>query len=70
MRFIDEIRFEAKEGVGSVILKMVKDGKFSIFKYEIESAVDNIDNFPNRLKPPVYTQLCTKKKDFISFSIR
>lgn len=60
VRFVEEVRSEAKEGVAIVIIKMTEGGDFPAFKDEIESEVNAIDNFPDGTELPIFSQLGTK----------
>jgi len=60
VRFIEEVRSEAKKGVALVTVKMQQGGNFSTFKGDIESEVNAIENLPSGAKEPVFTQLGTK----------
>jgi len=57
VRFVKELRSEAREGVGVVTVEM-KDGADVItFKDEIDTEVASIDDFPDEAEEPVITQL-------------
>lgn len=59
VRFVHELRAEAREGVGVVVAEMI-DGADSItFKDEIDSAVRAIDDFPSDVEDAVITELHT-----------
>lgn len=60
VRFVDEVRSEAREGVAVITIEMTAGGDFATFKDDIESEVDAIDNFPAGAETPVITQLGTK----------
>lgn len=54
---IYEVRSEAREGLGSVIVEMVEDGDMAAFLRDIETEVDAIDDFPDEAEDPVVKQL-------------
>ncbi|MDY0212881.1 MAG: efflux RND transporter permease subunit [Desulfuromonadaceae bacterium] len=60
VRFVEEVRSEAREGVAIITIEMTEGGDFPTFKDDIESEVDAIDNFPAGVETPVITQLGTK----------
>ena len=53
VRFIEELRSEAREGVGVITAEMVEGADFRTFKVEIETEVDAIDDFPEDVEDPV-----------------
>jgi hydrophobic/amphiphilic exporter-1 (mainly G- bacteria), HAE1 family len=59
VKFVKELRADAREGVGIVTVEMDETGEFSTFKDDVESAVVAIDDFPADAVDPVITQLNT-----------
>ena len=59
VKFIKEVRADAREGVAIVTIEMEDGGDFAAFKDDITSEVDAIDDFPNDVDDPVITQLGT-----------
>ena len=59
VKFVLEMRSEAREGVGIVTVEMDEAGDFPTFKDDIDSAVAEIDDFPSDAKDPVIKQLNT-----------
>ncbi|MCG8406594.1 MAG: efflux RND transporter permease subunit [Phycisphaerales bacterium] len=59
VRFIEELRSEAREGVGVITAEMVEGADFRTFKDEIETEVDAIDDFPEDVEDPVIEELHT-----------
>ncbi|MFG0251774.1 MAG: efflux RND transporter permease subunit, partial [Phycisphaerales bacterium JB038] len=59
VRFVSEVRSEAREGVGIVTVEMVDGGDFSAFKDEIDTEVSAITEFPTEVEDPTITQLHT-----------
>ena len=55
--FIEETRADAREGVAVIVLEMASDGDFQIFKDDIETQVDTIDDFPEEVEEPVIREL-------------
>ncbi len=55
--FIEEIRADAREGVAVIVLEMAPDGDFQVFKDDIETQIDAIDDFPEEVEEPVITEL-------------
>ncbi len=59
VRFVKELRSEAREGLGVVTVEMEEDGGFTTFKDEIDTEVAAIDDFPEEVEDPVITELHT-----------
>lgn len=59
VRFVKEVRSEAREGVGTVTIEMEDGGDFITFKDEITSEVEAVNEFPDNAEDPVITQLGT-----------
>lgn len=60
VRFVEEVRSEAREGIGVITVEMAEDGEFGVFKDDIETEVNSIDTFPANAEMPVIRQLGTK----------
>ena len=59
VKFVLEMRSDAREGVGIVTVEMDDAGEFPAFKDDVESAINAIDNFPSDAEDAVITQLNT-----------
>lgn len=59
VRFVDEVRSDARQGLGIVTLRMLPGGNYQAFKDEIDTAVAAIDEFPAGSDVPIITQLHT-----------
>ncbi|MEE4241639.1 MAG: efflux RND transporter permease subunit [Desulfopila sp.] len=55
--FIEEIRADAREGVAVIVLEMASDGDFQVFKDDIETQIDTIDDFPAEVEEPVIREI-------------
>ena len=54
---LDEIRCDAREGVGTATIDMIEGGNLDRFISEVETEVDAIDDFPEVTEQPVIRQL-------------
>ncbi|MCA9251548.1 MAG: efflux RND transporter permease subunit [Phycisphaerales bacterium] len=59
VRFVKEIRSEAREGVAVITVEMEDGANFAEFKDEIDTEVAAIDDFPDDVEDAVITQLHT-----------
>lgn len=59
VKFIDEVRSDAREGVGTITIEMEDGGDYAAFKDDITSEVEAIDDFPDDAEDPIITQLGT-----------
>lgn len=59
VRFVEELRADARDGVGIVVAEMAPAGVYQAFKDEIDTAVAGIDDWPPEAEAPVITQLHT-----------
>jgi len=59
VRYVKELRSEAREGVGIVTVEMMDQADVITFKDEIDTQVASIDDFPDESEEPVITQLHT-----------
>ena len=59
VKFVLEMRSDAREGVGIVTVEMDAGGDFPTFKDDVESAINAIDSFPSDAEDAVITQLNT-----------
>lgn len=55
--FIEEISCQAQHSHAIAIIKMFETGNFSIFMDDINSAVDEIDSFPDDSEEPIITEV-------------
>ncbi len=61
---LEEIRCEAREGVGIATLEMREGGDINRFLEDVKSEVDAIDTFPGDTETPVIKQL--ERHDFVA----
>ncbi len=54
---LDELRCEAREGVGVATVEMREGASMVRFLDDVKSDVDAIDDFPDQTEPPVVTEL-------------
>jgi len=54
---LDELRCDAREGVGTATVVMCEGADMTRFLDDVKSKVDAIDDFPDQTKPPVVTEL-------------
>ncbi|WP_089723941.1 efflux RND transporter permease subunit [Candidatus Thiosymbion oneisti] len=54
---LDELRCEAREGVGTATAVMREGADMTRFLDDVKSDVDAIDDFPDQTEPPVVTEL-------------
>jgi len=54
---LDEIRCDAREGVGTATAVMREGEDMTRFLDDVKSEVDAIDDFPDQTEPPVVTEL-------------
>ncbi|MFQ6016669.1 MAG: efflux RND transporter permease subunit [Kiloniellaceae bacterium] len=54
---LDEIRCEAREGIGTATIDMVEGGNLDRFVSEVATEIDAIDTFPELSEDPVIRQL-------------
>jgi len=59
VRFVKELRSDARDGLAIVTVRMEPEGKYQAFKDEIDTAVAAIDDFPPEVEEPAITQLHT-----------
>ncbi|MEM9703630.1 MAG: efflux RND transporter permease subunit, partial [Planctomycetota bacterium] len=59
VRFVEEVRSDARASVGTTVVEMVEGGDWLAFKDEIDTAVAAIDDFPDRADEPIVTELYT-----------
>lgn len=52
-----EVRSEAREGLGSVVVEMVEGGDMPQFLNDVQTEIDAIDDFPDTAEDPVVKQL-------------
>ncbi|MDC0936804.1 efflux RND transporter permease subunit [Pirellulales bacterium] len=57
VKFVKEVRSDARENVAVVIVEMEDGGDFQTFLVDIQSAVDAIDEFPSDVEEPIVSQL-------------
>ncbi len=57
VNYVEEVRSDAQEGLGKIVVEM-QDGKdFSAFIKDIETEIDAIDDFPEHAEEPIITEL-------------
>ncbi len=54
---VEEIRCEAREGLGIAVIKLVEGGDMSRFLDDVKTEVEAIDNFPTQSELPIIQQL-------------
>ncbi len=59
VKFIKELRADAREGVAIITVEMDDTGDFQTFKDDINTEVDAIHDFPTEVEDPIITQLGT-----------
>jgi len=59
VRFVKEVRGDARDNIGVVTIEMMEGGDWSSFKDEIDTAIAAIDNFPDRTEEPIVEELHT-----------
>ncbi|MEO0530801.1 MAG: efflux RND transporter permease subunit [Planctomycetota bacterium] len=59
VRFVEEVRSDARENLGLVTVEMVDGGDWLAFKDEIDTAIAAIDDFPDQAEEPVVEELYT-----------
>jgi len=55
--FMEEKRCQARDSQGLMTVKMVEEGNFTEFLDDIKSAVDGVDNFPEKAEVPIVNEL-------------
>lgn len=59
IKFVKELRSEARENLAIVVAEMEDGGNFQVFRGDIQSEIDAIDDFPSDVEEPIVTQLGT-----------
>ncbi len=59
VRFVKELRSDAREGIGTIVAEMDEQGEFVTFLADIETEVNAIDSFPDDVEDPIVVQLGT-----------
>ena len=59
VRYIEEVRCDARDGAGIITVEMVDGGDWSAFKDEIDTAMAAIDNFPDKVEEYTVKELHT-----------
>ncbi len=59
VRFVEEVRGDARTHLGSVTIEMTEGGEWTAFKDEIDTAIASIDDFPDRTEEPLIEELHT-----------
>ena len=59
VRFVEELRSDARQGLAIVTMEMEPDGDYQAFKDEIDTEVAAIDDLPPEAEDPVITHLHT-----------
>lgn len=54
---LDELRCEAREGIGTATALMREGADMTRFLDDVKSDIDAIDDFPEQIEPPVVTEL-------------
>ncbi len=64
--FLEEIRCESRHSMAVAVVEMLEAGDFRVFMDDIESAVDEIDSFPDETEAPVIRELAVLKMLLLS----
>ncbi len=59
VKFVKELRSDAREGMAMIVAEMEEGGNFQTFLNDIRTEVDAIDDFPADVEEPILTQLGT-----------
>ncbi|MBN1852851.1 MAG: efflux RND transporter permease subunit [Pirellulales bacterium] len=59
VRYVYELRSDARQGLGIITIQMQPRGNYQEFKDEIDTAIDAIDDWPSEAEAPRITQLHT-----------
>ena len=59
IKFVKELRADAREGLATVVVEMEDGGNFQTFRSDIQTEIDAIDDFPTDVEEPIITQLGT-----------
>lgn len=59
VKFVKELRSEAREGMASVVAEMEDGGDFQTFLSDVQAEIDAIDDFPGDVERPIVAQLGT-----------
>jgi len=59
VKFVKELRSDARESIAMVVAEMEDGGNFQTFLNDIQTEVDAIDDFPDDVEEPIITQLGT-----------
>ncbi|MCG8448746.1 MAG: efflux RND transporter permease subunit, partial [Pirellulales bacterium] len=59
VKFVKELRSDARQNMASIVAEMEDGGDFQIFLNDIQTEVDAIDDFPADVEMPIVTQLGT-----------
>lgn len=65
---LKEAQCQAKSGVGVMTLEMPPQGDFELFKDDVRTAVDGIDNFPDEAEVPVIEET-GRTQDVITLAV-
>ena len=57
LRFVKEVRSDARQGFAMVIAEMEDGGDFTTFLADVQSEVDAIDDFPSDVQDVIVSQL-------------
>ncbi len=55
--FVEEVSCQAHHSYATTIIKMFEAGDFSVFMDDINSAVDEIDSFPDDIEEPIISEV-------------
>jgi multidrug efflux pump subunit AcrB len=57
VNYVEEVRSEAKDGIGSVTIEMEEGRNFQTFINDIKTEVESISDFPDKAEKPVIREL-------------
>jgi len=60
--FMEEKRCQARNSQGLMTVKMLEEGNFTEFLDDVKSAIDGIDNFPEKAETPIVKELGRTEK--------
>lgn len=57
VKFVKEVRSDARENVASVVVEMQEGGDFQTFLVDVQAEIDAIDDFPEDVEEPIVAQV-------------
>lgn len=59
VQYVKEVVSDCREGIANITVEMEEDGNFIVFKDDLSTEVDSIDDFPEAAEDPIIKQLGT-----------